>query len=262
MAKFKHKKSLGQNFLKDENVLRKIKDSIQVSEDDLILEIGPGQGALTKYLIEYGCEVICFEIDKRVEPYLEKYKNGSLEIIFDDFLNVDILNIVKNYHYKNLYVVANLPYYITTPIITKLIESKLNIQEMVLMVQNEVADRFTAKPGCKDYGSITVYLNYFYDIEKLFFVKRTSFSPAPNVDSAVIKFKKKVQPYKVKDEALFFKLIRDAFQFKRKNIKNNLKNYDLNLVEQVLLKSGYNLSTRAEQLPIEIFVEIANLLNY
>ena len=106
MDKFKHKKSLGQNFLKDENVLRKIKDSIQVSEDDLILEIGPGQGALTKYLIEYGCKVICFEIDKRVAPYLEKYKNGSLEIIFDDFLNVDILNIVKNYHYKNLYVVV------------------------------------------------------------------------------------------------------------------------------------------------------------
>lgn len=260
MNKFVHKKSLGQNFLRDENVLNKIKNSVLVDSDDLIIEIGPGQGALTKKLKEFNANLLCFEIDERTKPDLQALEDSKTKIIFEDFLKTDIINQIKDIKYKNLYIVANLPYYITTPIIEKITELKLPVKEMVLMVQKEVADRFGSVPGNKSYGSITVYLNYYYDIEKLFIVNRDSFNPAPNVDSMVIKFKEKKNRINVTSEEHFFTLVRNAFKQKRKTIKNNLFDYDLKIVERVLLEHNLNLQSRAEQIDVTIFAEISNQL--
>lgn len=167
---------------------------------------------------------------------------------------------IKLFKYDKLYVVANLPYYITTPIIEKIINSKIDADTLVFMVQKEVGDRFSAKVGTKEYSSLSVYLNYYYDIKKEFIVKRNSFLPRPNVDSIVVSFKKKDKMLEVYDEDLFFKLVRDSFKFKRKNIRNNLKEYNLEVIEKVLNKYNYDLNVRAEALSINIFVDIANNL--
>ena len=260
MGEFKHKHSLGQNFLKDKGVLAKIIDSVDVKENDLVIEVGPGQGALTKFLKLFKANLRCFEVDTRVKKYLDCFVDEKTKIIYDDFMKVDLNEAIKDINYDNLYVIANLPYYITTPIIEKMINSNLDIKAMVLMVQNEVADRLSAKPGNKDYGAITVYLNYYYDIEKLFFVHRTSFDPIPNVDSAVIKLSKKEKKLKLKNEDLFFKLIQDSFRMKRKNIKNNLNGYNLQIIERVLESYGLDLTVRAESISLQCFVDIANEL--
>ncbi len=260
MGDFKHKHSLGQNFLKDKKVLIKIIDSVDVKEDDLIIEVGPGQGALTKYLKLFRANLRCYEIDKRVKKYLDSFIDEKTEIIYEDFLNVDLNKQVKDIKYNDLYVIANLPYYITTPIIEKIINSKIDVKAMVLMVQNEVADRLAAKPGSKDYGAITVYLNYYFDVEKLFVVNRNSFDPVPNVDSAVIKLARKDNKYQV-NEDLFFKFVKDAFAMKRKNLKNNLSKYDLKLIEPILSKYNLTLQDRAEQVSLECFIEIVNNLS-
>lgn len=257
MKDFKHKHSLGQNFLKDKNVLARIIDSCDVKEDDLVIEIGPGQGALTKFLKLYHCNLVCFEIDERVKPFLRLYEDDKTKIIFKDIMDVNLQDELKDIKYNKLYVIANLPYYITTPIIQKMIDSKLDIEAMVLMVQNEVADRLSAHTGTKDYGMMTVNLNYYYDVNKLFVVNRKSFEPVPNVDSAVIKLSKK-EINKVNNEEVFFKLIKDSFMMKRKNIRNNLKKYDLEIIEKVLKKYSLDLNCRAENIPLDCFVEIAN----
>ncbi len=257
MEKFRYKKSLGQNFLKDENILKRIKDSVLVKENDLVIEIGPGSGALTKYLKEYKADLKCFEIDERVKPYLDKLKDDKTEIIYQDFLQVNIKDYIDK-DYANIYVIANLPYYITTPIIKRIIDSGIKIKQMVLMVQEEVADRFTALPGNKSYGSITVYLNYYFKVQKLFRVSRSFFEPVPNVDSAVISLEALDTPYDIKDPAKFFKLVNDAFRLKRKTLKNNLKDYDFEKVLAVLMEHNLGVNTRAEELSIDIFIEIAN----
>ena len=258
MGDFKHKHSLGQNFLKDTMVLTKIIDSVDVKEDDLIIEVGPGHGALTKYLKLFHANLRCYEVDERVKPYLEKFLDDKTKIVFNDFLKVNLEDDIKDIDYKDLYVIANLPYYITTPIIEKMIESPLNVKAMVLMVQNEVADRLSAKCGSKDYGAISVYLNYYYKVEKLFFVSRKAFDPVPGVDSAVIKLEKKDKELELIDKDKFFKLVRDSFMMKRKNLRNNLRNYDLEKVNSVLSSYGLDVSARAEQVPLECFVDIAN----
>jgi len=257
MNDFKHKHSLGQNFLKDKNVLAKIIDSCDVKEDDLVIEIGPGQGALTKFLKLYHCNLVCFEIDERVKPFLKLYEDDKTKIIFKDIMDVNIQEEIKDIKYNKLYVIANLPYYITTPIIQKMIDSRLDIEAMVLMVQNEVADRLSAHTGTKDYGMMTVNLNYYYDVDKLFVVNRKSFEPVPNVDSAVIKLSKK-NINRANNEEIFFQLIKDSFMMKRKNIRNNLKKYDLEIVERLLKKYSLDLNSRAENIPLECFIEIAN----
>lgn len=258
MGEFKHKHSLGQNFLKDTKVLTNIIDSVDVKEDDLIIEVGPGHGALTKYLKLFHANLRCYEVDERVKPYLEKFLDDKTKIIFNDFLKVNLEDDLKDIKYNDLYVIANLPYYITTPIIEKMIESPLNVKAMVLMVQNEVADRLSAKSGSKDYGAISVYLNYYYKVEKLFFVPRHAFDPVPGVDSAVIKLEKKEKELELIDKDKFFKLVRDSFMMKRKNLRNNLKQYDLDKVNSVLANYGLDISARAEQVPLECFVDIAN----
>lgn len=260
MGDFKHKHSLGQNFLKDKKVLIKIIDSVDVNEDDLIIEVGPGQGALTKYLKLFHANLRCYEIDTRVKKYLDSFVDEKTEIIYDDFLNIDIKEQIKDIKYKDLYVIANLPYYITTPIIEKIINAKVDVKAMVLMVQNEVANRLAAKPGSKDYGAISVYLNYYFDVGKLFVVNRSSFEPVPNVDSAVIKLARKDKIEKVNEE-VFFKFVKDAFAMKRKNLRNNLKKYDLEKIESILNKYNLTLQDRAENVSLECFIDIANELS-
>ena len=261
MGEFKHKHSLGQNFLKDKGVLAKIIDSVDVQENDLIIEVGPGQGALTKFLKLFKANLRCFEVDTRVKKYLSSFEDDKTKVIYNDFMKVDLEEEIKDINYEDLYVIANLPYYITTPIIEKMISSPLNVKAMVLMVQNEVADRLSAKAGSKDYGAITVYLNYYYDVEKLFIVHRSAFDPVPNVDSAVIKLSKKEKEFELIDKDLFFRLVQDSFRMKRKNIRNNLKNYDLDKISKVLESYGMDLTVRAESISLQCFVDMANELS-
>ena len=254
--KFDYKKSLGQNFLKDKNIIKKIADSINPTEEDLIIEIGPGAGALTKELVKKKSEVICFEIDTRLKEILEQINSEKLTIIFKDFLSIKINEYIDQNKYKNLYFVGNLPYYITTAIINKIVKES-NPYEITIMVQKEVADRFSAKPGTKDYSSISIFLQYNFDIERVCNVSKTCFEPVPKVDSSVIKFKRN-NKISANDEEKFYKLIKDSFTQKRKNLRNNLKGYDLNKIQAILKKYDKDLTARAEQLSIEEFVDISN----
>ena len=168
MEKHVFKKKYGQNFLSDKAIINDITSSINPKEDDLIIEIGPGSGALTKNLVKYNSNLICYEVDTDLENTLNHIKNDKTQIIFDDFLKRDINKDIEKINYKDLYIIGNLPYYITTPIITKIINSKINPCEIILMVQEEVADRLSAKPNSKEYGYITVYVQSFYNVTKLF----------------------------------------------------------------------------------------------
>ena len=256
MEYFEFKKSLGQNFLKDKNIIKKIADSINPTEEDLIIEIGPGAGALTKELVKKKSEVICFEIDTRLKEILEQINSEKLTIIYKDFLSIKINEYINQNKYKNLYFVGNLPYYITTAIINKIVKES-NPYEITIMVQKEVADRFSAKPGTKDYSSISIFLQYNFDIERVCNVSKTCFEPVPKVDSSVIKFKRN-KKISANDEEKFYKLIKDSFTQKRKNLKNNLKGYDLNKIQMILKKYDKDLTARAEQLSIEEFIDISN----
>ena len=261
-SNFNFKKKFGQNFIIDENIIKSIITKSDIDENTLVIEIGVGAGALTIGLSHFAKNVLCYEIDETLKQVLDvTLKNEkNVDIIYKDFLQADIKNDIKKYEYKKIYVIANLPYYITTPIIMRIIESKIDVDKIVVMVQKEVGDRFKASPNTKDYNSLSVFLNYYFDIKKLLDVSRNVFMPKPNVDSIVVEFKKKENIYKVKNEDFFFKLIRDSFVQKRKTIRNNLKGYDLDKIETVLKKHNFDLSVRAEQLPIEIFVELANYL--
>ena len=256
------KKKFGQNFLKNANIVNNIVDSVIPEGKSLVIEVGPGAGAMTRVLADKFTYVLAYEIDKDLKPVLEKLFSGksNVSIIFDDFMKRDIINDIKKFDVDNIYFMANLPYYITTPIITKVIDLNIDIKNIVVMVQKEVADRFCAEVGTKNYGSLTVFLNYYYDIKRVCNVSRNNFYPVPNVDSAVVNMTLKKSFLDVKDPDVFFKLVRDSFQYKRKNLKNNLKKYDLDKIALVLEKYNMDLSVRAEQIPVDIFVEIANNL--
>ena len=262
MEDFNFKKSFGQNFINDKNVIYKIIDCSDIKDNSLVIEIGPGSGNLTKELSKVSKNVLAYEIDDRLEDILDEKLVGctNVTIIFQDFLQCDIKNDIKDYEYDHLYLTANIPYYITTPIIEKIIKSKLNFENITLMMQKEVGERFSAKPGSRSYGSITVFLNYYFDIKKQFEVSRNLFTPRPNVDSVVITLTMK-DGRRAKDEELFFKVVRSAFQYKRKNIRNNLKNYDLKKIEEVLKKHNYDLTVRAEQLNLDVFIDISDALS-
>lgn len=253
----KAKKSLGQNFLIDNNIINKISDNINAKSDDLIIEIGPGMGALTKKLKEKNSILICYEIDKDMKIFLDKFEDDRTKIIYHDILKSNIKNDIKNIKYNRLYIVGNLPYYITTPIIKYLINEGLLIHEMIFMVQEEVADRFTSLPGNKEYGSITLYLKYYYTLEKLFKVSKKCFNPIPNVESSIIKLSMRDNKLDV-DEKKYFKLIDDSFRMKRKTLKNNLNNYDFKKITEILEKHNLPITVRAEEISEEVYVEIAN----
>lgn len=259
---FNFKKKFGQNFIVDENIINNIINKADIDKNTLVIEIGPGAGSLTYKLSTAAKNVLCYEVDLTLKNILkENLKNcDNVEIIFQDFLKCNIKEDIKKYSYDKLYVVANLPYYITTPIIVKLIEDEINVEKIVVMVQKEVGDRFKAIPGSKDYSSLSIFLNYYYDIKKILDVSKNVFLPVPNVDSIVLEFNRKSDLVPLKNKDLFFRLVRDSFKQKRKTLKNNLKGYDLNTVEKVLGKYGYDLSVRAEQLSIEIFEDISNSL--
>ena len=257
---FNFKKKYGQNFIVDKNIIHSIIVKSEIDDETLVIEIGPGAGSLTSELGKYAKNVIAYEIDETLKPILEKNITSNTEVIFEDFLKRDIAEDIKKYNYKKLYVIANLPYYITTPIIIKLIETKIDFDKIVVMVQKEVDDRFKAKPKTKEYNSLSVFLSYYFNITKILDVSRNVFMPKPNVDSIVVCFTKKVDKQKVNNEELFFKLIKDSFKQKRKNLRNNLKGYDLENISKTLSKYNLDLTVRAEALPLEIFVDIANNL--
>ena len=257
---FKFKKKYGQNFIIDENVINKIVENSNIDKNTLVIEIGPGAGSLTKKLAQNAKQVLCYEIDETLKIVLNDLvmEFNNIDIFYQDFLKSNILDDLKQYQYEQLYIVANLPYYITTPIIMKVIEDNIPVDKIVVMVQKEVGDRFKATPGTKDYNSLSIFLNYYFDISKLMDVSRNVFLPKPNVDSIVVEFKKNKKNYNIKDEKLFFQLIHDSFQQKRKTIKNNLNKYDLKSVENVLKKYNFDLNSRAEQIPIYVFADISN----
>lgn len=259
---FQFKKKFGQNFIIDENIINNIILKSEIDKDSLVIEVGPGSGALTNKLCATAGKVISFEIDTTLQEILanELKSYDNVKVIYEDFLKVDVLKYVQNYSFSKIYLIANLPYYITTPIIMKVIEEKLPIDKIVIMVQKEVGNRFKADIGTKDYNSLSIYLNYYFDVKKVLDVSRNVFYPKPNVDSIVVEMKAKNKEYQVDDEELLFQLIRDAFKQKRKTLRNNLKEYNLEVIEQVLKKYQHSLSTRAEQISLEEFIDIANHL--
>ena len=256
----KAKKSLGQNFLIDNNIINKISGSINAKEDDLIIEIGPGMGALTKELKNKNANLICYEIDKDMIPYLNKYVDNKTKVIYEDILEAKIKDDIEDITFNKLYVVGNLPYYITTSIIKYLISLDIPIEEMIFMVQEEVADRFTASSGTSNYGSITLYLNYYFKVEKLFKVSKKCFNPVPKVESAIIKFSNRKEILEV-DKDKYFEIINESFKMKRKTLKNNLSKYDFNKIKEILVKYNLSETVRAEELSEEVFVEITKILN-
>ena len=261
MIEHNFKKKFGQNFLQDKNIIRKIVDVASPTDKDLIIEIGPGSGALTKVLTERA-RTISYEIDTELKDILEEKfgNNDNSTIIYDDFLNRNVKKDIENYEYEKLYVIANLPYYITTPIIEKIINEKLDIEKMVLMVQKEVGDRFTSKEGTKEYSSITVYLNYYFDLKKEFIVTKNAFYPRPNVDSMIISLSRKKEYLKPHNEELFLKLVRDSFQFKRKTLKNNLREYNWDRIKSYLDENGIKETVRAEELKLSDYIKISDIL--
>ncbi len=258
----KFKKKFGQNFLKDINIVKHIVDVSGVDENSLVIEVGPGGAIMTRELAMKAKQVLAYEIDTELEDELFKRLDGldNVDVLFQDFLDANLESDINKYDYNDLYFVSNVPYYITTPIIMKLINSKLRFKKIVMMVQKEVGDRYTTNPGNREYGSITVLLNYFYKVKKEFNVSRKQFIPEPNVDSVIVSFTEREDKLPLDNFDLFEKILRDSFQFKRKNIRNNLKKYDLKVVESVLSKYGFDLNSRAEMLGVDVFIDLANSL--
>lgn len=251
----KAKKSLGQNFLIDNNIINKIIDEIPAAKGDLIIEIGPGRGALTKMLKNKNSFLICYEVDKDLKSILNPLEDNNTKIIYQDILKSNIILDINNYEYNNLFIVGNLPYYITTPIIEHLINSNLKFNKLTIMVQKEVADRFLAKPGTKEYGYFTVLLDYYFNIKRICNVSKKSFSPIPKVDSSVLSIIPKEKLVNI-DTSKYFIFIKQCFSQKRKTLKNNLSNYNWKIIKEVLLEYNYNELVRAEELTQEVFINI------
>jgi 16S rRNA (adenine1518-N6/adenine1519-N6)-dimethyltransferase len=268
---FSFKKSLGQNFLIDTNILRKIVDAAEISAETGAIEIGPGIGALTEQLARRAKKVVAFEIDQRLLPILADTLSpyGNVRIIHQDVLKADIHQVIADEftNVADIMVVANLPYYVTTPIIMKLLTDHLPIRGMVVMLQKEVADRLAAKPGTKDYGSLSIAVQYYTEAEVVMTVPRTVFIPQPNVDSAVIRLiKRKQPPVAVNDETFFFQVVRASFAQRRKTILNNLVNNLPNgkamkeQIESSLANANIDPRRRGETLTMEEFAALSNAL--
>lgn len=265
----KANKRLGQNFLINDNVIENIVKAAEVTENDLIIEIGPGLGTLTSKLLEKAGKVIAVELDENMIRILEDrfklYKNFYL--INEDILKIDLKKIIASNlnNLRKVKIVANLPYYITTPIIMKLLEDRLDIDNITVMVQKEVADRITARPGDKLSGAITYSVNYYAEAEKVILVDKESFIPSPEVDSEVIKLNiRKEPPVKVENEETFFKLIKASFMQRRKTLQNALTNSGIVTDKETIRKMFDEISLkpdiRGEKLTIEEFATLANLI--
>lgn len=268
---FSFKKSLGQNFLTDPNILRNIAATAELEETDRIIEVGPGIGALTEHLARSKGEVLAFEIDQRLIEVLDDTMSiyDNVTVVNEDILEADVVSVAKSTFNTDgpIKVVANLPYYITTPIMMHLLMSELDIKSMVVMMQKEVADRISAKPSTKAYGSLSIAVQYYMEAELAFIVPKTAFVPQPNIDSAIIKLTKRVTPIvEVIDEAFFFKLTKSAFMQRRKTLWNNLLNYfgkdeqTKVWLEKSLVEANIDPKRRGETLNIQEFGELANTL--
>ncbi|MGP6139181.1 16S rRNA (adenine(1518)-N(6)/adenine(1519)-N(6))-dimethyltransferase RsmA [Jeotgalibaca sp. A127] len=265
------KKSLGQNFLIEPNILTKMLAAGEIDKDTVVIEIGPGIGALTERLAQSAKQVIAFEVDRRLEPILktELAPYDNVEIIFQDILEANLPELFASRFEATdrIVVAANLPYYITTPIIMNFIEANLPVDTYVMMMQKEVAQRMTASPNSKNYGSLTIAIDYYTEAEISFIVPKTVFVPQPNVDSAVLRLKRRETPkVVVTNEDFYFRLTRGAFQHRRKTLWNNLmaifgKSDEAKEALRVGLEAvGIEASRRAETLSIEEFAELANEL--
>lgn len=258
------KKNFGQNFLVDASVTGRMASTLR--DDGVVIEVGPGIGSLTEELAKRAKHVRSYEIDERLIPVLEDTLKDydNVEIVLQDILETDINKELQPLvdKYKHIEFAANLPYYITTPVLFKLFESSIPFEKIVVMIQKEVADRFSAKPGTKEYGALSVESQYLYDVKKLFNVPRTSFNPAPNVDSAVISFTKHEKNKTVDNEKLFFELVKACFKQRRKTLYNNLREYfdSKEKAESLLLKANIPLETRAEMLDLNQYVELYKAL--
>ena len=268
--KFNFQKRFGQNFLIDAHILDKIVTGASVNENDTVLEIGPGIGTMTQYLAERAKKVIAIEIDKALIPILEDTLSpyDNVTVINDDVLKVNINELVDEYNEgRPIKVVANLPYYITTPIIMGLFESHVPIDSITIMVQKEVADRMQVGPGTKDYGALSLAVQYYSKPEIIAYVSPECFIPKPNVGSAVIKLNRYEKcPVKVKDEGLMFKLIRAAFNQRRKTLSNSISNAsELNFsrqqVQEALERMNLDINIRGEKLTLAEFAALTNELS-
>lgn len=266
---FAFQKKFGQNFLIDSNVLENIVEAAGITKDDFVLEIGPGIGTMTQYLCESARQVLAVEIDKMLIPILEdtlsEYDN--VEVINQDVLKVDIKSLVEEKNNgRPIKVVANLPYYITTPIIMGLFESKVPIESITIMVQKEVADRMQTGPGSKDYGALSLAVQYYAEAKVMLNVSATCFMPRPNVDSAVVKLTRHQEsPVEVKDESLMFKIIRASFNQRRKTLVNGLKNsseldFSKEEITEAIKSIGKEENIRGEKLTLEEFAKLSNAL--
>lgn len=265
----KANKSLGQNFLISEEVVETIVECSQISKEDLVIEIGPGLGTLTKYLLEYAGKVLCIELDKKmIEILKDRFKlYDNFEVQNQDILKVDLKKLIKeekeNINIKRVKIVANLPYYITTPIVMKLLEEELDLESITVMIQKEVADRLIAIPGQKETGAIT-YSVYYYSIgEDILEVPNNSFIPEPEVTSKVIKLTiRNIPPIQVKNKEFMFKIIKNAFMQRRKTLLNSLNNSKLIKSKEegikILNELDLDENIRAEKLTLQNFADIAN----
>ena len=268
---FTFKKSFGQNFLTDTNILQKIVDTAEIDDQVNVIEIGPGIGALTEFLAERAAEVMAFEIDHRLVPILADTLRDfdNVTVVNEDILKVDLAKHIQNFKNPELpiKVVANLPYYITTPILMHLIESGIPFSEFVVMMQKEVADRISAQPNTKAYGSLSIAVQYYMTAKVAFIVPRTVFVPAPNVDSAILKMVRRPEPaVAVEDESFFFKVSKASFTHRRKTLWNNLTGY-FGKAEEVkdkltkaLDQAGLSPSVRGEALSLAEFARLADAL--
>ncbi|MGG1399618.1 16S rRNA (adenine(1518)-N(6)/adenine(1519)-N(6))-dimethyltransferase RsmA [Bacillus salipaludis] len=268
---FSFKKSLGQNFLIDTNILKKIVEFANITEDTGTIEIGPGIGALTEQLARSSKKVVAFEIDQRLLPILKDTLDpySNVKVIHQDVLKADVKEVIKDEFQTidDLMVVANLPYYVTTPIIMKILEEHLPIRGIVVMLQKEVADRISASPGTKDYGSLSIAVQYYTEAETVMIVPKTVFIPQPNVDSAVIRLTRRTTPaVTVKDEGFFFQVTRASFAQRRKTLLNNLTSQlpDGKQKKEQILDAlggcGIDPTRRGETLSLEEFGRLSDAL--
>ena len=268
---FTFKKSFGQNFLTDTNILQKIVDTAEIDKNVNVIEIGPGIGALTEFLAENAAEVMAFEIDDRLVPILADTLRDfdNVTVVNQDILKVDLAQYMAEFKNPDLpiKVVANLPYYITTPILMHLIESGISFSEFVVMMQKEVADRISAQPNTKAYGSLSIAVQYYMTAKVAFIVPRTVFVPAPNVDSAILKMVRREQPaVEVQDEKFFFKVSKASFVHRRKTLWNNLTSYFgkseevKTKLERALEKADLAANVRGEALDLAAFARLSDAL--
>lgn len=264
---FKFSKSLGQNFLTDKNIIDQIVDGANIGPEDLVIEIGPGIGVITYEAAQQAKNVIAVEIDKSLLPILEETLGefDNVRVINEDILKLDLNKVIEEEGAQNVKIMGNLPYYITTPIIMKILEDGVKADSITIMMQKEVADRIKAAPGGKDYGALSVAVQYYCTVDKVASVPRSVFVPQPNVDSVVLRLNiRKERPVELDNEALFFECVKAGFGQRRKTLLNSLQNVKgitKDIVAQSLEAAGIESNRRAETLDLSEFARVANEVN-